>query len=59
MSTRKPTVDGMDDTDDQDGVLEEEIAVEKDLTLHVKDASEVALGKTDPANDGYVEDEGK
>ena len=54
MSPRKPTIDGLDDTDDQDGALEEEAATEKDLTLHVKQADEVALGKS--KKDEYVED---
>jgi hypothetical protein len=57
MSPRKPTIDGLDDTDDQDGTLEEEVAAEKDLTLHVKDEDEVALGRSDPDRDEYVEDE--
>jgi hypothetical protein len=57
MSPRKPTIDGLDDVDDQDGSLEEEMATEKDLTLHVKQEDEVALGHSDPAKDEYVEDE--
>ena len=56
MSPRKPTIDGLDDTDDQDGTAEEEAQAETDLTLHVKDEDEVALGRTDPARDEYVED---
>jgi hypothetical protein len=44
MSPRKPTVDGTDDVDDQDGTLQDEVANENDLTLHVRGADEVALG---------------
>lgn len=51
MSTRKPTVDGLDDVDDEDGALEEEIAQETDLTLIVRTADEVVQG-TDPRLEG-------
>ena len=44
MSPRKPTVDGLDDVDDEDGVLEEEIAEPTDLDLTVHDAQEAGLG---------------
>lgn len=44
MSGRKPTVDGLDDIDDEDGVLEEEISEENDLTLRVETADEVIMG---------------
>ena len=43
MSPRKPTIDDLDDVDDEDGVLEEEAAQETDLDLTVEDAEE-ALG---------------
>lgn len=55
--SRKPTIDGLDDTDDEDGTLEEEAATEKDLTLHIADASDAALGTSDPERDEYVEDQ--
>ena len=42
MSTRKPTIDDMDDVDDEDGVLEDEVVEESDLTLVVETAEEVA-----------------
>jgi hypothetical protein len=45
MSSRKPTVDGLDDIDDEDGVLEEEISEESDLTLQVESADEAILGE--------------
>jgi hypothetical protein len=44
MSPRKPTVDGLDDVDDEDGTLEEEVSEETDLDVTLRDASEVALG---------------
>jgi len=40
MSPRKPTIDDLDDIDDQDGVLEEESAP-TDLDLSVVDAEEI------------------
>jgi hypothetical protein len=51
MSSRKPTVDGLDDTDDEDGAVEEEISEENDLTLIVETAEEVIMG-SDPRLDG-------
>jgi hypothetical protein len=51
MSSRKRTVDDLDDIDDEDGVLEEEIAQESDLTLVVETAEEVLEG-TDPKLEG-------
>ena len=47
MSSRKPTVDDLDDIDDEDGVVEEEISEENDLTLIVETAEEVIMG-SDP-----------
>ena len=44
MSSRKPTVDGLDDIDDEDGIVEEEILQETDLTLEVESADEAILG---------------
>ena len=48
MSPRKPTIDDLDDVDDEDGVLEEEAARETDLDLTVENAEEVALGGLPP-----------
>ncbi len=45
MSPRKPKIDALDDEDDEDGILEEEVAQESDLTLHVADEDEVGLGR--------------
>jgi len=45
MSSRKPTVDGLDDIDDEDGVAEEEISEESDLTLQVESADDAILGE--------------
>jgi hypothetical protein len=42
MSPRKPTIDDLDDIDDQDGILEEEEeATPTDLDLSVVDADEI------------------
>ena len=43
MSPRKPTIDDLDDIDDEDGVLEEEKAQETDLDLIIARAEDVAL----------------
>ena len=53
MSSRKQTVDGLDDVDDEDGVVEEEISEENDLTLIVETAEEVIMG-TDPRLEGPI-----
>ena len=53
MSSRKPTVDGLDDIDDEDGVVEEEISEENDLTLRIESADEVMMG-TDPRLEGPI-----
>ena len=57
MSPRKPTVDDLDDYDDEDGALEEEIRAETDLTLHEADDNAVGLGRTPPGHDEYIEDQ--
>jgi hypothetical protein len=44
MPARKPTVDDLDDIDDEDGALEEEAAQESDLDLTVHDEAEAGLG---------------
>ncbi|HET6779073.1 MAG TPA: hypothetical protein VFH26_09310 [Gemmatimonadales bacterium] len=44
MSSRKPTVDGLDDIDDEDGAVEEEASEETDLTLQVESADDAILG---------------
>jgi hypothetical protein len=56
MSPRKPTIDGLDDTDDEDGQVEDEVAQDTDLTMHEEDADRVGLGHTPPDRDPYVED---
>ncbi len=53
MSSRKQTVDGLDDIDDEDGVAEEEISEESDLTLIVETAEEVIMG-SDPRLGGPI-----
>ena len=42
MPDRKPTVDGVDDIDDEDGAVEEEISEENDLTLTVETLEEAS-----------------
>ena len=55
MSPRKPTIDEMDDVDDEDGVAEEETADDTDLTLHEEDADQVGLSHRPPAaGDPYL-----
>jgi hypothetical protein len=44
MSPRKPTIDDLDDIDDEDGAVEEEISTETDLDLTVHDEQDVGLG---------------
>jgi hypothetical protein len=51
MSTRKPTIDDLDDTDDEDGVLEDEVSQENDLTLTVETAEGVSKA-IDPRLEG-------
>jgi hypothetical protein len=53
MSSRKRTVDDLDDVDDEDGILEEEAAQEYDLTLVVETAEEVVKG-SDPKLEGPI-----
>lgn len=54
MSPRKPTIDGLDDVDDEDGVLEEERAEPTDMDLTVHDEQEAGLGGL-PQTDGEEE----
>jgi len=51
MATRKPTIDGLDDIDDEDGDVEEEMSQDTDMTLNVETADEVFMGG-DPALEG-------
>jgi len=53
MSSRRQTVDDLDDVDDEDGVVEEEISEENDLTLIVETAEEVIMG-SDPRLEGPI-----
>ena len=50
MSPRKPTVDQLDDTDDEDGVAEQEATEERDLKLNVRRDEDIGLG-TPPTED--------
>jgi len=54
MSGRKPTVDDLDDTDDEDGLVEEEVAEQNDMTLTVETAEEVIRG-SDPRLEGPID----
>ena len=53
MSSRKPTVDGLDDIDDEDGAVEEEISEETDMTLIVETQDDLILG-SDPRLEGPI-----
>ncbi len=53
MSSRKPTVDDLDDVDDEDGAVEEEISEETDMTLTVETQDELILG-SDPRLEGSI-----
>ncbi|HUR94070.1 MAG TPA: hypothetical protein VMY76_05775 [Gemmatimonadales bacterium] len=44
MSPRKPTIDGLDDIDDEDGTAEEEATFPSDLSLAEQRAEDVGLG---------------
>jgi hypothetical protein len=44
MPARKPTIDDLDDVDDEDGQLQQEAAAERDLKLKQQDADHVGLG---------------
>jgi hypothetical protein len=57
MTPRKPTIDDLDDVDDQDGVLEQEAAERRDLKLNVRRADDVGLGDTPPTDDDDQETE--
>ncbi len=53
MSSRKPTVDDLDDVDDEDGAVEEEISEETDMTLTVETQDEIVRG-SDPRLEGPI-----
>lgn len=57
MSPRKPTVDGLDDVDDEDGLVEDEVREETDLSLDQHDAEDVGLGGTRISGEEEVEDD--
>ena len=57
MSPRKPTIDDLDDYDDEDEILEEELESDTDLALHEADDEAVGLGHTPPDRDEYIEDD--
>lgn len=48
MSPRKPTIDDLDDVDDEDGVLEEELAQETDLDMTVHPAEDLLALDEEP-----------
>jgi hypothetical protein len=57
MSSRKQTIDGLDDVDDEDGAVEEEISQETDLTLSVETADQAIMGRDEPEDEGPSEEE--
>jgi hypothetical protein len=58
MSPRKPTIDDLDDVDDEDGVVEEEVKHPTDLSLGMRQAEDAGLGgsPTNPPDDTGLED---
>ncbi len=54
MSPRKPTIDDLDDVDDEDGAVQDDGDYPSDLVLDVRRAAEVGLGGT---SDDDVADE--
>lgn len=57
MSSRKPTVDDLDDIDDEDGAVEDESSQETDLTLVVESADEAIMGSDQVENRDTDEEE--
>jgi hypothetical protein len=57
MSHRKPTIDDLDDIDDEDRGLEEELDEETDLTLHEVGEDAAALGGNGDAEGEATEEE--
>jgi hypothetical protein len=57
MSSRKPTVDDLDDIDDEDGAVEDESLQETDLTLVVESADEAIMGSDQVENQDTDEEE--
>jgi hypothetical protein len=58
MSPRKPTVDDLDDVDDEDGAVEDEVRQPTDLSLDLRHAEDAGLGgsPTNPPDDTGLED---
>jgi hypothetical protein len=58
MSPRKPTIDDLDDVDDEDGAVEEEVRQPTDLSLELRHAEDAGLGgsPTNPPDDTGLED---
>jgi hypothetical protein len=58
MSPRKPTIDDLDDVDDEDGSVEEEAKQPTDLSLGMRDADDAGLGgsPTNPPDETGLED---
>jgi hypothetical protein len=55
MSPRKPTIDDLDDTDDEDGVLEDQKRRDSDLKLGIRRPDDVGLGGTGEAENDQRE----
>ena len=51
MSSRKQTIDGLDDIDDEDGIIEEENSQESDLTPVIEPADDAIMGSADAEDD--------
>lgn len=52
MSPRKRTIDDLDDVDDEDGMVEEELDEESDLSLEIRDTLD-----DDELDEGQDEDD--
>jgi hypothetical protein len=57
MSPRTPTIDGLDDTDDDDGVVADDHQQDSDLKLHRVDEDEADLGGAGDQDDGEADDD--
>ena len=56
MSPRKPTADDLDDTDDQDGIEQQEKRRDNDLKLRQRNPDDVDLGGVAEPDDAATDD---
>jgi hypothetical protein len=55
MSPRKPTVDDLDDTDDEDGVVADDKQQNRDIKLHPVEADDADLGGAGDQGEGEAD----